>query len=82
MVGMVKSSAAVNKYVLSPEEPRDQSKINLNARYTGEINISQEKEIKYGVTFSVTTETLQKFFNNHRKSLEEKGYYLEDFFDN
>lgn len=81
MVGMVKSSAALNKYRLIPEEPEHPSDLIIGEPYTGQINVSMEKEIKYGVTFSVTTETLRNFFKEHQELLEEKGYYLEGFFE-
>jgi len=81
MVGMVKSSAALNKYVLTPEKSDNQTEINLSEPYTGEIRITAEKDIKYGITFSVTTKTLRDFYKENREELEEKGYFLESFFE-
>jgi hypothetical protein len=80
IVGMVKSSAAVNKYYLSPNNTEELGNMSMGEAYNGEMKITSEKEIQYGVTFSVTTETLREFYGKHRKELEGKGYTLDVFF--
>jgi hypothetical protein len=80
IVGMVKSSAAVNRNYLAPAKSKDQLSINASQIYTGEIKVNTEKDIKYGITFSVTTATLRAFYEKHRQSLEERGYFLDGFF--
>lgn len=80
IVGMVKSSAAVNKYYLSPNNTEELGNMNMGEAYDGEMKITSEKEIQYGITFSVTTETLRDFYKSQRKDLMDKGYVLDAFF--
>ncbi len=80
MVGMVKSSAAVNKLYLTPENTDKLGSLNLSEPYLGVVKVTSEKVIQYGITFSVTTKTLRSFYREHRKDLEEKGYAFDDFF--
>lgn len=80
MVGMVKSSAAINKHYLTPADPKNLEDISFNEAYTGEITVETEKDIQYGITFSVTTSALMDFYEKHRDALKEKGYDLDNFF--
>lgn len=80
MVGMVRSSAATKKYYLVPADNENIPELNLNEPYHGELKLISENEIKYGITFSVTTEALRNFYNSNRIELAEKGYLLGDFF--
>lgn len=80
MVGMVKSSAAVNKYYLIPEDADNLAVMDLEQRYEGEARILSEKDIKYGVTFSVTTASLTDFYKKHQKNLKNEGFDLDWFF--
>ena len=80
MVGMVKSAAASNRYILEPDTRDFQNELNFSEPYTGDIRVRSEKDIKYGITFSVATETLRTFYRKHRHQLEERGYFLDDFF--
>jgi len=80
MVGMVKSSAAVNKFYLTPGNTDHLGEINLNEPFNGEMKVTSEKDIQYGITFSVTTETLINFYKEHRREINEKGYSLDTFF--
>lgn len=80
MVGMVKSSAALQRFYLVPATDDPENEINFSESYSGEVKIMAEKDIKYGITFSVTTQTLRNFYKEHKAHLEEKGYFLNDFF--
>ncbi len=80
MVGMVKSSAAINKYYLSPHKTDQIGNLNTAEPFKGEMKVRYEKDIQYGITFSVTTEALRDFYKSRRKELEEKGYDLDAFF--
>lgn len=81
IVGMVKSSAAVNRYYFTPRETDNLTELNFNESYKGELKLVSEKDIKYGITFSVTSGTLREFYKKNRQQLEDKGYYLDEFFD-
>ena len=80
IVGMVKSSAAVNKFYLSPENTDKLGNLNMDEPYVGNSKVIFDKEIQYGITFSVTTESLRNFYRENRKSIIGKGYDLDDFF--
>lgn len=81
MVGMVKSSAATNRYYLAPENTDNTSNLNLSEAYKGKLRLVKEKDIKYGITFSVTTKTLRNFFKENQQDFEDAGYFLEGFFE-
>lgn len=81
MVGMVKSSAAVNKFYLIPENTDKPAELNISEPYEGELIIQSEKDIQYGITFSVTTEALIDFYGKNKKSMKSRGYDLDWFFD-
>ena len=80
IVGMIKSSAAENKLYLTPLEVGDNEGLNLSEPYLGELKLESEKDIKYGITFSVTTEILRNFYKENRDALVERGYDLDGFF--
>ena len=80
IVGMVKSSAAVNKIYLTPENTDKMGEISFDEPYEGKVRITAEKEIQYGITFSVTTEMLIDFYKQHSRDLKDRGYSLDAFF--
>jgi hypothetical protein len=80
IVGMVRSSAAVNKHYLKPAETENIAEMNFNEPYQGKLKIESEKDIQYGITFSVTTEMLRDFYKKNRKALMDQGYDLDVFF--
>ena len=80
MVGMVKSAAALNKFYLTPENTDKVSEMNFSEPYTGSMKITSEKSIQYGITFSVTTESLIDFYKQHINVIKQKGYSLDGFF--
>jgi hypothetical protein len=80
IVGMVKSSAAEQKQYLIPEIDNEPGRISLDENYEGNIRVSTENEIRYGITYSITTDALRSFYRNHRKDLLERGYNLDRFF--
>jgi len=61
-------------------EVGDNEGLNLSEPYTGELKLKSEKDIKYGITFSVTTEILRNFYKENREALVERGYDLDGFF--
>ena len=80
MVGMVKSSAATNKFYLAPENEDNLAELNFSEPYDGPLRLVAEKDIKYGITFSVTTDILRKFFKENKQDFEDRGYFLDGFF--
>lgn len=80
LVGMVRSAAATNRYYLAPEGQAADHEGNIRKPYVGEIILEKDSDIKYGITFSVTTASLRDFYRRNKTMLEENGYFLEGFF--
>jgi hypothetical protein len=80
IVGMIKSSAAENKLYIVPGDAHNKNELNFLEPYNGKLKLKSEKDIKYGITFSVTTEILRNFYKKNKQSLKEKGYDLDEFF--
>jgi len=81
MVGMVKSSAAVNKFYLIPENTDKPAELNMSEPYEGKLKIQSEKEIQYGITFSITTAALIDFYRKNKESIKRQGFDLDWFFE-
>lgn len=74
MVGMAKSVAANYENVLIPEEDSHMKHYNPNAPYEGNLFVKMRKEINYGITYSVASNTIREFLEDHKIELSEKGY--------
>jgi len=79
MVGMAKSVAAKYENVLVPEEESHIRKYNPNSVYQGNIFVKMQKEINYGITYSVSSNSIKKFIDDHKMELAEKGYSFNQF---
>lgn len=79
MVGMAKSVAARYENVLVPEEESHIRKYNPNTVYEGNVFVKMQKEISYGITYSVSSNSIKKFIDEHEKELAAKGYSFTDF---
>lgn len=79
MVGMAKSVAARYENVLVPEEESHIKKYNPNAPYQGNIFVKMQKEINYGITYSVSSNSIKEFIDDHKIGLAEKGYLFTHF---
>jgi hypothetical protein len=80
MVGMIRSAAATERTYLIPEHDPSKGEHIPGIPFQGRIITAKEKNIRYGITFSVTTSSLRKFYSQHRDQLIRKGYFLDDFF--
>lgn len=79
MVGMAKSVAAKYENVLVPEEESHIRKYNPNSPYQGNVFVKMQKEINYGITYSVSSNSIRKFIVDHQFELAEKGYLFTQF---
>jgi len=79
MVGMAKSVAARYENVLVPEEESHLRKYNPNAPYQGNMFVKMQKEINYGITYSVSSNSIKEFIDDHKIELAEKGYLFTHF---
>jgi len=79
MVGMARSVAARYENVLIPEEESHMKKYNPNSPYQGNIFVKMQKEINYGITYSVASNSIKDFIDDHKMELAEKGYLFTHF---
>lgn len=79
MVGMAKSVAARYENVLVPEEESHLKKYNPNTPYQGNTFVKMQKEINYGITYSVSSNSIREFIDDHKIELAEKGYLFTHF---
>lgn len=79
MVGMAKSVAARYENVLVPEEESHIKNYNPNTMYKGNIFVKMQKEINYGITYSVSSNSIKDFIAEHKMDLAEKGYLITHF---
>lgn len=79
MVGMAKSVAARYENVLVPEEESHIKKYNPNTPYEGNLFVKMQKEISYGITYSVSSNSIKDFIEDHKMDLAEKGYLFTHF---
>jgi hypothetical protein len=79
MVGMAKSVAARYENVLVPEEESHIKKYNPNTPYEGNLFVKMQKEINYGITYSVSSNSIKSFIEENKLELAEKGYLFTHF---
>ncbi|MBI9038614.1 MAG: trypsin-like peptidase domain-containing protein [Bacteroidales bacterium] len=81
LVGMAKSVPYKKENILIPETVNENFEYDSYSPFKGNIYVKSKKNISYGITNSVTIETIKKFFKENKKKLESKGYNLESFFN-
>lgn len=80
LVGIAKSVSAKYKNVLKPENERHQEVYNPNIPYKGDVYVKMEKDINYGVTFTISIGAIRNFYLENRKQFMPGGYSLDKFF--
>jgi hypothetical protein len=80
LVGIAKSVAVTHENILKPEKESHEYVYNPNTPYEGQTYVKLRKKINYGVTYAVSTSLIKDFYDQNKKNLEEKGYYLDHFF--
>jgi hypothetical protein len=81
MVGMGKSASATYENVLVPYDPHNSIIFNPDIPYEGDAYVSRKTNLNYGVTFAIATTAIREFYEQNRKSLNGKGFFLDDFFN-
>jgi len=80
-VGMAKSVSANYKNILKPLHESHQEMYNPNIPYEGEVFVKVEKEINYGVTFTVSIGSIRNLYMLNRLLFVKNGYNLDSFFE-
>lgn len=79
LVGMAKSVGASYENILIPEEESHMRRYNPNSPYNGNTFVKLKKNINYGITYSVSSNSIKKFIEDHKFELAEKGYLFTHF---
>lgn len=80
LVGIAKSVAVTHENIIKPKKESHEYVYNPNIPYEGETYVKLRKMINYGVTYAVSTSLIKDFYDQNKKVLEDKGYYLGHFF--
>jgi hypothetical protein len=78
LVGIASSVSADFEHVLVPPESAFTTGYDPRIPYTGDIYIQFNKNINYGITFIISTESIQEFIQQNYEHLLEKGYDLSE----
>lgn len=80
LVGIVNAVAADNEIVLVPGEMKHEPDFTTNLYYEGPIYAGMRKKINYGISFGISIESIRDFIQEHRRTLENRGFHIKDFF--
>lgn len=80
LVGIAKSVSANYKNVIKPLNESHQEMYNPNIPYEGDLFVKVEKELNYGVTFTISIETIRKLYYLNRSTFTSQAYNLDRFF--
>ncbi len=79
LVGMVFAVAGQSFSFLGPEQASEPIELDMQRPYSGEIYLNATRQIVYGITYAVSIETIEKFFNKNKTSFEEQGFNSDLF---
>jgi len=80
LVGIAKSVSATYKNVLKPLNESHQEMYNPNIPYEGDVFVRVEKDQNYGITFTISIETISNLYYLNRNIFTSRGYNLDGFF--
>lgn len=82
LVGIAKAVSASYKNVLKPVHESHQEVYNPNIPYEGDLFVKIEKDINYGITFTISIEKIRNLYYLNRDLFVVNGYNLDAFFSN
>jgi hypothetical protein len=82
LVGIAKSVSASYKNVLKPVHESHQEMYNPNIPYEDELYVKVEKEINYGITFTISIAEIRNLYYFNRDVFISHGANLDGFFSN
>ena len=82
LIGIAKSVSANYKNVLKPAHESHQEMYNPNIPYEDEMYVKVEKEINYGVTFTISIGEIRNLYYLNRDEFVVRGANLDRFFSN
>ncbi|MFW5974749.1 MAG: trypsin-like peptidase domain-containing protein, partial [Bacteroidota bacterium] len=81
LAGIVTTTASETKNILVPRHQSHQKLYDPAEPYEDTLYVERDERIKYGITFSVTTEKLNDFYTQHKESFEKKSINLDPLFN-
>jgi hypothetical protein len=78
LVGLTKSVSSNSAKLLKPSQTGDEPQI-LHIPFEGEILISEQVTLNYGVTNVVSINAIREFISDNSDILIKNGYVVEDF---
>ena len=79
--GIVTTAASETKNVLTPKYQSHQKIYDPAEPYKDAMYVERDERVKYGVTFTVTTEKLNDFYIHEKARFEEKSINLDPVFN-
>lgn len=79
LVGIASALSGEREYVLRPDKRTIDRDFEFNRPYEGEIFIDTQLRINYGITFTVSIESIREFIRNNNRKLLEQGINLDRF---
>ncbi len=80
LVGMAKSVPANYSYVLTPSKEFELSEYSPSIPYEGEMFVELKADLKYGITNSISTESISELIRKNRQTFVDKGYRIDNLF--
>ena len=79
LVGIVRKAPIELNDIIVPPKKQSNEPYNLFLPYKGQLYVSRNSEIKYGITKVVSIESILKFIDNNKAELLNREFYLEIF---
>ncbi len=80
LVGMAKGISGKTQYTLVPYLGKSIEDWETFRPYTGDIHIERQEIVEPGMLYATSIETILLFLEQHKESLQSKGYKTELFF--
>ncbi len=80
LVGIAKSVSAKYHNVLKPEKDSHEESYNPNVPYEGKLFVKMEKDLNYGITFTVSISAIRHFYEKNRNAFIQRGLNVDSFF--
>lgn len=81
LAGIVTTAASETKNILAPEYQSHLKMYDPSEPYQGPLFVERDERVKYGITFTVTTEKLNDFYKQEKARFEEESINLDAVFN-
>lgn len=81
LVGIARSVSANTQYIIVPSPPTETRPYSLHDPYTGDVYVRAHRQMNYGVTYTISIESIRRFFKENEREFLEAGYDFRELFD-